>query len=190
MARFDLMARFYERLNEYQEAETLADHLELQPEHVVLDVGGGTGQVGRALAGRFARWIVVEPSAGMRREARKHGVVTVVAGVGERLPLATGSVDRAVMVDALHHAKEQDAVFAELHRVLTPGGVAVVEEFRMDRWRVKLTIGVAERLALFGSRFDAPDGWRRRAEAVGFEVGVVPITWRDVHLVLRKRRKL
>lgn len=190
MARFDFIARFYDRLNEYGEAEALADHLDVQPEHTVLDVGGGTGQVGRALSGRFARWIVVEPSAGMRREARKHGVVAVVAGVGERLPVRTSTIDRAVMVDALHHAEDQDAVFRELHRVLRPGGVGVIEEFRMDRWRVKLTCGLAERVGLFGSRFDAPEGWRRRAEAAGFEVEVVPLNWRDVHLVLRKRRKL
>lgn len=190
MARFDLMARFYDRLNEYGEAEALADHLELRPEHTVVDVGGGTGQVGRALAGRFARWIVVEPSAGMRREAQTHGLVAVVAGVGEHLPVGSGTVDRAVMVDALHHAEDQDAVFGELYRVLKPGGVAVVDEFRMDRWRVKLTCGLVERLGLFGSRFDAPEGWRRRAEAGGFDARVVPVNWRDVHLVLRKRRKL
>lgn len=190
MARFDFISRFYDRLNEYGEADALADNLELAADHVVLDVGGGTGQVGRQLAGRFARWVVVDPSGGMRAQARSKGVVSVVAGVGERLPVRTASVDRAVVVDALHHATDQDLVFSEIHRVLKPGGVAVVEEFRMDRWRVKLTMGLAERLGMFGSRFDAPEGWLRRAEAVGFEGRVVPINWRDVHLVLRKGRNL
>ncbi len=190
MARFDLIARFYDRLNAYGEADALADHLGLQPSHRVLDVGGGTGQVGRALAGRFGHWVVVEPSAGMRHEARKHDLVAVVAGVGEHLPVGTATVDRAVMVDALHHVEDQDAVLGELHRVLKADGVAVVEEFRMDRWRVKLTCGLVERLGFFGSRLETPDGWRKRAEAVGFDVEVVPLNWRDVHLVLRKRRNL
>lgn len=184
------MARFYDRLNEYGEADAMAEHLDLDGTHVVVDVGGGTGQVGRALEGRFGRWLVVDPSDGMRKQARRQGVVDVVAGRGEDLPVRTASVDRALVVDALHHAGDQDAVLRELHRILKPGGIAVVEEFRMDRWRVKLTIGLVERLGLFGSRFDAPDGWRRRAEAVGFDVDVVPLNWRDVHLILRKRRNL
>lgn len=190
MARFDLMARWYDRLNAYQQADALAEHLGLKLDHVVVDVGGGTGQVGRALDGRFGRWVVVEPSGGMRRKAREKGGVDVVAGVGEHLPVRDASVDRVVMIDAMHHAQGQDEVLKELHRVLRPGGVAVLEEFRMDRWRVKITMGLVERLGMFGSRFDSPRRWVERAKAAGFEAQAVPLNWHSFHLVARKRRNL
>lgn len=43
---------------------------------------------------------------------------------GRKLDLPDGSVDRVVCFDAFHHVPNQEAVLAELARVLKPGGIA------------------------------------------------------------------
>jgi SAM-dependent methyltransferase len=47
---------------------------------------------------------------------------------GHRIPLEPESVDRAACFDAFHHVPNQDEMLRELHRVLKPGGRAVLAE--------------------------------------------------------------
>lgn len=47
---------------------------------------------------------------------------------GHRIPLGDSSVDRVACFDAFHHVPNQDEVLGELHRVLKPGGRAVLAE--------------------------------------------------------------
>src|SRR2546422_890781 len=66
--------------------------------HTILDLGSGTGRFSSALADAFdADVIAVEPSVGMRRQAktktRTH--VRIVGGSAEQLPLTDGSCDAA-----------------------------------------------------------------------------------------------
>jgi tocopherol O-methyltransferase len=50
----------------------------------------------------------------------------LVAGDMEQLPLATGSVDHAICLNALHHVPDTVAALRETWRVLRPGGRLVV----------------------------------------------------------------
>jgi SAM-dependent methyltransferase len=71
----------------------------------------------------------VEPSEKMRAVAeREHGHpgVRYVEGSAERIPLPDGSCDAALFSYVLHHLRDRDAAARELHRVLRPGGVAIV----------------------------------------------------------------
>ena len=45
-----------------------------------------------------------------------------------RLPIASESVDAAIVMDALHHVPDVPAVFREAFRVLVPGGVFLLAE--------------------------------------------------------------
>jgi ubiquinone/menaquinone biosynthesis C-methylase UbiE len=47
---------------------------------------------------------------------------------GRRLPLPDESVHRVLCIDAFHHVPNRPTVLAELHRVLRPGGRAVLAE--------------------------------------------------------------
>jgi SAM-dependent methyltransferase len=73
----------------------------------VLDLGAGTG----VFAGAIATWfrvgvVAVEPSAGMRRQARRarpHARVAWVGGQAERLPLRDGCSGGAWLSTVIHH---------------------------------------------------------------------------------------
>jgi malonyl-CoA O-methyltransferase len=96
----------------------------------VLDLGCGTGRHSVWLANAGAAVTALDFSAGMLDEARrKPGAETVrfvVHDLHEPLPFAVGSFDRVVSGLVLEHLRELRAFFAEVHRVLRPGGRAVV----------------------------------------------------------------
>jgi SAM-dependent methyltransferase len=100
----------------------LVEHLSLRPGAVVVDLAAGTGKLTRLLIPSGATLLAVEPVEEMRSLlARLCPTVPVVAGAAEHLPLRPGSVDAVTVAQAFHWF-DADAAFAELHRVLRPGG--------------------------------------------------------------------
>ncbi|MEU3723453.1 class I SAM-dependent methyltransferase [Streptomyces sp. NPDC031705] len=88
----------------------------------VADVGAGTGIASALLDARGARVVAVEPGDGMAAEFRRaHPAIPVVRGDGNRLPLASGSVDFLTYAQAWHWTDPARSV-PEARRVLRPGG--------------------------------------------------------------------
>jgi ubiquinone/menaquinone biosynthesis C-methylase UbiE len=96
----------------------------------VLDLGCGTGRHALWLADAGATVTAVDFSAGMMEKARaKPGAERVrflVRDLHQRLPFADGTFDVVVSGLVLEHLREFGPFFAEAHRVLKPGGRAVV----------------------------------------------------------------
>jgi demethylmenaquinone methyltransferase/2-methoxy-6-polyprenyl-1,4-benzoquinol methylase len=86
----------------------------------VLDLAGGTGDLCIDLARAGLRPVSVDISLGMLR-ADRSGAPRVQADI-LRLPVPTGSVDGVTCGFALRNLVDLDAFFAELARVLRPGG--------------------------------------------------------------------
>jgi len=108
----------------------------LLPAVDVADLGCGEGYL-TVEAARWARRVVaVDQSAEVlaRGKAlaarRKLGNITWKRGVLERLPMKDGSVDLALLSQALHHAEHPDRALAEAARILRPGGRLLVLELR------------------------------------------------------------
>ena len=136
----------------------------------VLDVGCGTGRVMAPLADRGATVWGVDPSEEMLREAR--AVVGRRGGLkrarAERLPFRDRSFDRAVL-RLVVHLVDRPRAFAELARVLAPGGRAVVATFNPEHfarfWLNAIFPAVAP---IDGARFPAPALLASELEAAGF----------------------
>ena len=115
----------------------LADYLPPASGLPLLDLGAGTGLFSAALADWFGAAVVaVEPSEGMRRQARAaraHPRVAVVAGRGEQLPLRDGCCDSAWLSTVIHHLSDLAACAGELRRVVRPGGFVLVRNAFPDR---------------------------------------------------------
>jgi SAM-dependent methyltransferase len=89
---------------------------------VAVDLAAGTGLFTRALAGRAARVVAVEPDARMREVlARRSPGLDVRAGRGEAMPLPDASAD-AVFVSTAWHWLDPPRAVPEIARVLRPGG--------------------------------------------------------------------
>ncbi|MEJ3655717.1 class I SAM-dependent methyltransferase [Actinomycetes bacterium KLBMP 9759] len=108
------------------------------PDHDVLDVGTGTGNVALTVARRHPAATVTgldpDPLALARAElkADRAGLpVRWVRGFGGDLPFEAASFDRVLTALALHHldGPAQVAALAEIRRVLRPGGSLHIVDF-------------------------------------------------------------
>jgi SAM-dependent methyltransferase len=128
-AHFDALAARYDELRPADEAwwrsfDAIVELGDLRGRRV-LEVGAGTGQFAAALAERaHARVWAVDASDEMVRQAKARGV-NARAARAESLPFKRGWFDRAVSRMSVH-LFDRPRAFAELRRVLAPGGVAVV----------------------------------------------------------------
>jgi len=95
----------------------------------VLDVGCGTGRFAAALAAEARVW-GVDPSPEMLEQARRNvpASVGLKRGCAEALPFKERWFERAAMI-LVAHLVERPTAFAEIHRVLVPGGRLVLSSF-------------------------------------------------------------
>lgn len=105
--------------------------------HDVLGIGPGYGVTTRLLEARVPRLTVVEidPDLARALDAELGRRVRVLHGEGADLPLPDRSFDAVVCFTMLHHMPSpaaQDRLFAEVARVLRPGGVFAGSDSRLS----------------------------------------------------------
>jgi SAM-dependent methyltransferase len=124
----------------------VADDIKALPDSVmsseikaVLEIGSGPGELALEIARRLPGAEVVgidlaeamiERAIERVRAERLDGRVGFLLADGAALPLADASFDVAVSTLSLHHWAEPATVFAEIDRVLRPGGVALIYDLR------------------------------------------------------------
>jgi len=100
-----------------------------RPEDVVLEIGSGPGNFARHLASKTV--YCIEPSSKMLSASRQMidgEKVTLVRGVGEKIPLSDGSVDKVFCVFSFRDFRNKTAGVEEIHRVLKAGGEAFITD--------------------------------------------------------------
>ena len=127
-------ARYDEHLPELLRPYALAciRLAEVAPGHELLDVAAGSGVLTLAVAPRVARVVAIDFSPQMIEllagHAARAGLANVAAHVmdGQALALPDASFDRVTSNFGLIFFPDRIKGFAEMHRVLRPGGRAVV----------------------------------------------------------------
>ena len=121
------------------------DYIKLDPA-LVLDAGSGTGNAVGGLLARYprARVLALDVALAMARRSRarrprwkglfdwRGARLAAVCGDIERLPFAAGRVDMIWSNLSLQWMTEPKRAFAEMHRVLAPGGLLLFSSFGPD----------------------------------------------------------
>ena len=154
------------------------DHMDVvgfsraRPGDTVVEVGAGTGNFLTLFRDVAARLVAVDLTPAMLLEARRHGVLHLLAGDGRRLPLRSGSVDLVTSAQALHHVQNPIAVVKEMRRVARPGGrVLLVDQVATERFEEAAMMTELERVrdpSHAASR--PPSAYRMIALAAGLEI--------------------
>lgn len=106
--------------------------LKLMPPLVIADLGAGEGTLSQLLAQRAKKVIAVDNSSKMVAYgadlAKKHGFKNLEYRLGslEQPPIPPGTVDLAILSQALHHAQNPAAAIRAAFTILKPGGRIVV----------------------------------------------------------------
>jgi ubiquinone/menaquinone biosynthesis C-methylase UbiE len=109
----------------------LVTQLDLQPGLHVLDVGSGLGGTARYLARQHAVEVTgldltmeyVQVATSLTRRAGLADLVQFRQGSATELPFPDGSFDRVCMLHVGMNIADKAALFAEVRRVLVPGGI-------------------------------------------------------------------
>ena len=106
--------------------------LRILPPLTVADLGSGEGLLSELLARRCRKVIAVDNSEKMvefgARKAKKNGLKNLEFRLGDLAdpPIAPGSVDLAILSQALHHAEDPAQALRGACRILRPGGQLMV----------------------------------------------------------------
>ena len=133
----------------------IVDLADVNENHRLLDVGGGTGRVSVLFRKIVNSPVVADSSLKMLRKAQEKGLQSVNSH-SEYLPYPNGSFDRVILVDAFHHVKEQQKTLNEMFRILKNGGKMIIEEPDIRNFLVKL-VAIGEKILLMRSHFLAPE---------------------------------
>jgi ArsR family transcriptional regulator len=106
--------------------------LALAPRQVYADLGAGEGLISQLLAARAKKVIAVDHSPRMvevgRDLAKRSGLKNLEYRLGdmENPPIRLGSVDVAILSQALHHAVHPPRVLEAAWKILRPGGTLLI----------------------------------------------------------------
>ncbi|MFT7473409.1 MAG: demethylmenaquinone methyltransferase/2-methoxy-6-polyprenyl-1,4-benzoquinol methylase [Verrucomicrobiales bacterium] len=160
--RYDLVNRIMTFRLDVRWRRIAIESLGLGEGAVVLDLATGTGDFCRELSERGYSSIGADFSFGMLAAARTSE--PLVQGDGMDLPLANSSVDGATCGFALRNFVDLERVFAELARVVRPGGrIALLDASQPDNALMRFGHGL-----YFGKLVPFVGGLLSNKEAYGY----------------------
>lgn len=176
---------------------TMAEKVPIEAGTRVLDVGAGYGGSARFLARSFGCAVTCLNLSAVQNERNRRltaeqgleGLVSVVEGNFEELPVEEASFDLVWSQDAILHSSNRRRVLAEVARVLVPGGRFVcTDPMQADDADPSLLAPVLERLDL--ESLASPAFYRDAAAEAGIPMTSFddrsPHLWRHYARVLEE----
>ncbi len=155
---FKLVAKIFDRIIKPKDDISWQKFIcNLHSESILLDVGGGTGRIARAMENCFFRIIIYDVSLPMLKATHsKNSKINRVCGKIENLALRRSYFDAAIMVDTLHHVEDHQKAVLTILDAIKPGGTFILEEPDIRKFPVKV-IALMEKLLFMRSHFLKPE---------------------------------
>ncbi len=120
----------------------------------VLEIGCGCGSEAERFARAGADYTAVDlTNAAVSITRRRFQLANLegrfVQGDAESLPFADGSFDLVYSHGVLHHTPDTPRTIREVHRVLCPGGRAVIMLYYRDSFNYHVNLGMVRRLRTY-----------------------------------------
>jgi ubiquinone/menaquinone biosynthesis C-methylase UbiE len=121
--------RHYENNIEQKTLERLIKKIPTKLDKII-DIGCGFGRLFPAYQNHAENYILLDYAKNLLKEAQeniKTNNVSFIQGDFYKMPVEDSSVDLAISIRTLHHVTDTPAFFAEVHRILKPGGYFIFE---------------------------------------------------------------
>jgi len=136
---YDAVAGAYARNLEYPHTRAYQAYLDAAlfeavgaaPLGTLAEICCGTGAAIKLFDGRYATAVGIDISTAMLAYAATENAdrrAAFVQGDATRLPLSDSSFDTVAMLGGIHHVNDRAALFAEVARILKPGGRFIFRE--------------------------------------------------------------
>ncbi len=93
---------------------------------LLLDCGAGTGRFAKEMESLCRVLVLDDHEEALQLLRKKFRAEQILSIAGDRVPLPNGSLDYVTALDVLEHTPDDRAVVRGFHRLLKPGGVALV----------------------------------------------------------------
>lgn len=157
-------------LKDYQGSlDIIQKHLMLNEQEIILDVGGGTGYITKAIQRPNDTIVILDPAHRMLQKIHTPSI-SIVQADGSKAPFHDNIFSLAIFVNTLHHIPEQNhkLVLQETYRVLQKNG----RIFLIDVWYPKrLSIHLFTKFEEFmvGTTYHrSPEDLQKMLSDVGF----------------------
>lgn len=142
----------------------------------------GQGEMLKLFGSRVRFGVGVDVSLPMLEQARRAGAdrpdYLYVQGDATRLPLADASVGAVFMLGGVHHVRDRRALFAEVARVLRPGGRFFFREPLSDFFLWRIIRAVIYRLSpALDAETERPLVWNETVPVLR-ETGLELVSWK------------
>jgi demethylmenaquinone methyltransferase/2-methoxy-6-polyprenyl-1,4-benzoquinol methylase len=160
---FKVIAPFYEKVFPMNYADEIVKRAGLPVDGLLLDAGGGTGRVSKAVSDRVSKVVLLDVSLDMLSQGKNHHNLLLVNSTTETIPFAINQFEVILLIDAFHHVLSQEKTLSELWRVLQPGGKLIIIEPDIKLFAVKL-VALFEKVMLMRSHFRKPEDIQKMAQ--------------------------
>jgi len=153
---FRLLSKFYNLIIKPKKDIPWINNLCMSQNNLVLDVGGGTGRIAEVINQQNCEVIIYDQSIHMLNNVQNgNNNIFKVCGEVEQISFSENQFDNVIMVDTLHHVKDQQMAINAILYILKPGGTFILEEPDIRKFAVKL-IALLEKVLLMRSYFLKP----------------------------------